>query len=123
MNSSGGIAVPQLLEALGAEVVPIHCEPNGDFPHNPEPLAHHLTDLSEAVVAHQVACEGLRVEDGVQVLIANDPDTYCQQIQRLVNDETLRQKIEKNARKHAEDFFSFSSIGKQLADHFDSLNR
>ena len=32
VNSSGGIAVPQLLEALGAEVVPIHCEPNGTFP-------------------------------------------------------------------------------------------
>tara|TARA_B100000408_G_scaffold138583_1_gene132794 strand:- start:9202 stop:10434 length:1233 start_codon:yes stop_codon:yes gene_type:complete len=77
----------------------------------------------KAVVAHQVACEGLRVEDGEHVLIANDPDTYCQQIQRLVNDEALRQKLEKNARKHAEDFFSFSSIGKQLADHFDSLSR
>ena len=38
VNSSGGIAIPKLLESLGVTVVPIHCEPNGDFPHNPEPL-------------------------------------------------------------------------------------
>ena len=71
VNSSGGIAVPQLLEALGAEVVPIHCEPNGDFPHNPEPLAHHLTDLSEAVVAHQ-ADLGIAVDPDVDRLVFMD---------------------------------------------------
>ncbi|MDA8871816.1 phosphoglucosamine mutase, partial [Flavobacteriaceae bacterium] len=37
VNSSGGIAIPQLLDSLGIEVVKIHCTPNGDFPHNPEP--------------------------------------------------------------------------------------
>ena len=71
VNSSGGIAVPKLLEALGAEVVPIHCEPNGDFPHNPEPLAHHLTDLSEAVVAHQ-ADLGIAVDPDVDRLVFMD---------------------------------------------------
>jgi glycosyltransferase involved in cell wall biosynthesis len=75
----------------------------------------------KAVVAHQVACEGLRVEDGKQVLIANDPNAYVQQIQKIINDKALRQKLEKNAREHAENHFSFSSIGKQLADHFSSL--
>ena len=71
VNSSGGIAVPQLLEALGAEVIPLHCEPNGDFPHNPEPLAHHLTDLSEAVVAHQ-ADLGIAVDPDVDRLVFMD---------------------------------------------------
>ena len=71
VNSSGGIAVPKLLEAFGAEVVPIHCEPNGDFPHNPEPLAHHLTDLSEAVVAHQ-ADLGIAVDPDVDRLVFMD---------------------------------------------------
>lgn len=51
VNSSGGIAIPMLLEALGAEVVKVHCEPTGDFAHNPEPLPGHLTDLSDAVVS------------------------------------------------------------------------
>jgi phosphomannomutase len=71
VNSSGGIAVPKLLEALGAEVVPIHCEPNGDFPHNPEPLAHHLTDLSVAVVSHQ-ADLGIAVDPDVDRLVFMD---------------------------------------------------
>jgi len=71
VNSSGGIAVPKLLEAFCAEVVPIHCEPNGDFPHNPEPLAHHLTDLSEAVVAHQ-ADLGIAVDPDVDRLVFMD---------------------------------------------------
>ena len=71
VNSSGGIAVPQLLQALGAEVIPIHCEPNGDFPHNPEPLAQHLTDLSKAVLAHQ-ADLGIAVDPDVDRLVFMD---------------------------------------------------
>ena len=51
VNSTGGIAIPLLLERLGVEAVKLHCEPNGQFPHNPEPLKQHLTDLSEKVVA------------------------------------------------------------------------
>lgn len=49
VNSTGGIAIPELLERLGVYVVKLYCEPNGHFPHNPEPLKEHLTDLSEAV--------------------------------------------------------------------------
>ncbi len=52
VNSTGGIAVPRLLDALGVQTIPIHCDPNGQFPHNPEPLKAHLTDLSESVVKH-----------------------------------------------------------------------
>jgi phosphomannomutase len=47
VNSTGGIAIPMLLEALGvSEVVELYCEPNGQFPHNPEPLPENLTDIS-----------------------------------------------------------------------------
>jgi len=49
VNSTGGIAVPLLLEALGAHPVKLFCTPNGEFPHNPEPLKEHLTDLMEMV--------------------------------------------------------------------------
>ncbi len=46
VNSSGGIAVPKLLKALGvSQVKEMFCEPNGQFPHNPEPLPEHLTDI------------------------------------------------------------------------------
>ena len=50
VNSSGGVAIPALLEELGVEVVKLFCEPTGEFPHNPEPLKEHLTDISELVV-------------------------------------------------------------------------
>lgn len=50
VNSTGGIAVPQLLKALGVEnVVEMYCEPNGIFPHNPEPLPENLGEISKAV--------------------------------------------------------------------------
>ena len=71
VNSSGSIAIPKLLEALGVTVVPIHCDPNGDFPHNPEPLAQHLTDLSEAVVKHY-ADLGIAVDPDVDRLVFMD---------------------------------------------------
>jgi phosphomannomutase len=50
VNSSGGIIIPRLLELMGVEIVKLYCEPNGHFPHNPEPLKEHLTDISELVV-------------------------------------------------------------------------
>lgn len=50
VNSTGGLAVPQLLQALGvAHITALYCEPNGQFPHNPEPLPAHLTALAHAV--------------------------------------------------------------------------
>ena len=50
VNSSGGIIIPRLLKLMGVEVVELYCEPNGHFPHNPEPLKEHLTAISELVV-------------------------------------------------------------------------
>ncbi len=50
VNSSGGIAVPQLLKALGVKnTIELYCEPNGNFPHNPEPLPENLTSISSEV--------------------------------------------------------------------------
>ncbi|MEO0899204.1 MAG: phosphoglucosamine mutase [Bacteroidota bacterium] len=64
VNSSGGIYVPMMLEALGVkDIVKIHCEPNGWFSHNPEPLAKNLTDLSQKVRS-----------EGADLGIAVDPD-------------------------------------------------
>ena len=50
VNSSGSIAVPMLLEALGVKrITKYYCEPNGSFPHNPEPLPENLTHISNEV--------------------------------------------------------------------------
>lgn len=49
VNSTGGIAIPMLLERLGVQVEKLFCNPNGDFPHNPEPLKEHLGDICKLV--------------------------------------------------------------------------
>lgn len=53
VNSTGGIAIPALLDKLGVETVKLYCEPNGQFPHNPEPLKEHLWEIAEKVVAEK----------------------------------------------------------------------
>ena len=63
VNSTGGIVVPMLLERLGVDVIKIHCDPSGNFPHNPEPLKEHLADLSKKVL-----------ETNADFGIAVDPD-------------------------------------------------
>lgn len=64
VNSSGGVFVPALLDALGVKrLETIHCTPNGHFPHNPEPLPEHLTDIIEVVKSK-----------GCQMGIVVDPD-------------------------------------------------
>jgi len=63
VNSTGGIVVPMLLDRLGVDVIKIHCDPNGNFPHNPEPLKEHLADLSKKVL-----------ETNADFGIAVDPD-------------------------------------------------
>ena len=49
VNSTGGIAVPMLLNALGVSVKELYCEPTGHFPHNPEPLPEHLMDICREI--------------------------------------------------------------------------
>ncbi|MFZ4260663.1 phosphoglucosamine mutase [Sphingobacterium sp. HJSM2_6] len=69
VNSTGGTFIPALLTSLGVETIyKIHCEPNGLFPHNPEPLKEHLTDLSKAVLDHQ-ADLGIAVDPDVDRLV------------------------------------------------------
>jgi phosphomannomutase len=55
VNSVGGIAIPALLEALGVKrVEKLYCDPTGHFPHNPEPLPEHLTEISKVIKNGQV---------------------------------------------------------------------
>lgn len=67
VNSTGGIAIPELLKRMGVETIELYCEPNGHFPHNPEPLKEHLTDLSELVVKEK-ADMGITVDPDVDRL-------------------------------------------------------
>ena len=51
VNSTGGILVPKLLEKLGVECIKLYCDPNGEFPHNPEPLPENLHEISKMVIS------------------------------------------------------------------------
>ncbi len=64
VNSSGGIVIPALLKALGVEdVLELFCEPNGHFPHNPEPLPENLTEIAALIK-----------KEGAHVGVVVDPD-------------------------------------------------
>lgn len=64
VNSTGGIFVPAMLKALGVtQITELYCDPTGHFPHNPEPLPEHLTDLSTKIK-----------ETGADVGFTVDPD-------------------------------------------------
>jgi phosphomannomutase len=68
VNSSGGIFVPALLDALGVtQLTKLYCEPTGHFPHNPEPLPEHLGDLANEIKANQ-ADLGITVDPDVDRL-------------------------------------------------------
>lgn len=78
VNSTGGIAIPILLDALGVERAElIYCEPNGQFPHNPEPLKEHLGDIM--AMMKEKACDvGIVVDPDVDrlALISEDGEMF-----------------------------------------------
>ena len=75
VNSTGGLAIPNLLDRLGVECIKMYCDPTGDFPHNPEPLAEHLTEISKKVVEEE-ADLGIVVDPDVDRLaIVNEDGT------------------------------------------------
>lgn len=75
VNSVGGIAVPALLKALGVEdVIELYCEPNGKFPHNPEPLPENLSVIA-AEVEKENADLGIVVDPDVDRLALVNEDS------------------------------------------------
>ncbi|WP_299016445.1 phosphoglucosamine mutase [uncultured Polaribacter sp.] len=77
VNSTGGIFIPALLKELNVECIELYCTPNGQFPHNPEPLKEHLTDISELVVKEK-ADFGIVVDPDVDrlALISEDGSMF-----------------------------------------------
>ena len=68
VNSVGGLAIPALLEALGVKkIIRLNCQPDGHFPHNPEPLPQHLTEISD-LMKSGVADVGFVVDPDVDRL-------------------------------------------------------
>ncbi|MCH2449660.1 MAG: phosphoglucosamine mutase [Gracilimonas sp.] len=73
VNGAGSEAIPRLLEKLGVKTVhKIHCTPNGLFPHNPEPLPEHLTEICELVKEKKVDLGVVTDPDGDRLALVDD---------------------------------------------------
>lgn len=95
VNSTGGIAVPLLLEALGVEqIFKMNCDPTGDFAHNPEPLPEHLHDLSKTVKKNK-AHLGIAVDPDVDrlAIVCEDGEMFGEEYTLVaVADYVLKNK-------------------------------
>ncbi len=123
VNSTGGLAVPMLLEALGVEhITKLHCEPTGQFAHNPEPLPENLTDIINAtkrdhqdlgiVVDPDVDRLALICEDGspfgeeytlvavADYVLKNSPDGSKNTVSNLSSTVALRDITQKHGGQH-----------------------
>lgn len=100
VNSTGGIAVPMLLEALGVEhITKLHCEPTGNFAHNPEPLPENLRDIIKEMEKGN-ADLGIVVDPDVDrlALICEDGSTFGEEYTLVaVADYVLKNGPEGNA--------------------------
>ena len=95
VNSSGGIAVPKLLKALKCnKITNIYCEPNGEFPHNPEPLPENISELSKTVISEK-AHIGIVVDPDVDRLafVCENGEVFGEEYTLVaVADHILKQK-------------------------------
>jgi len=72
VNGAGSLALPALLEKLGADVHKLHCEPNGIFPHNPEPLPEHLTEICDHIKNNKCDLGFVTDPDGDRLAIVDE---------------------------------------------------
>lgn len=116
VNGAGSIIVPELLWRLGVKAVhPIHCTPDGRFPHNPEPLPEHLSDICELVS-----------ESGSDLGVVVDPDAdrlaLVDERGKLIGEEytlpaAMDLRLEKGAGPVAVNLSS-SRINEDIADKY-----
>jgi len=96
VNSTGGISLPALLKALGVDnVIELYTEPNGLFPHNPEPLPENLTEISQKV-SKENAHLGIVVDPDVDrlALVCEDGEMFGEEYSLVaVADYILKNKV------------------------------
>ena len=95
VNSTGEIAVPKLLDALGVTYTSLYGEPNGQFPHNPEPVSENITHICNELDAGQYDL-GIVVDPDVDrlVLVCEDGEPFGEEYTLVaVSDYVLSKKI------------------------------
>jgi len=86
VNSVGGLVIPQLLKAIGVEnVLELYCEPNGIFPHNPEPLPENLVEISNLISTDKVDVGFVVDPDVDRLAIINEDGTMFGEEYTLVS--------------------------------------
>jgi phosphomannomutase len=101
VNSSGGIAIPLLLQALGVkEIIKLNCEPTGKFAHNPEPLPENLVALAQEVKFHK-ADLGIAVDPDVDrlALVCEDGEFFGEEYTLVAVADYVLSAISGNSQK------------------------
>ena len=123
VNSTGGIAVPKLLKALGVEkIVELYCEPNGLFPHNPEPLPENLTEISN-VMLKEKADLGIVVDPDVDrlALVCDDGSFFGEEYTLVAVADYVLQTQKGNTVSNLSSTKALKDITlKQGGEHFSS---
>lgn len=122
VNSSGGIIVPKLLELMGVEVVKLYCEPNGHFPHNPEPLKEHLTDISQLVVSEK-ADFGIVVDPDVDRLafISEDGEMFGEEYTLVAVADYVLSKTPGNTVSNMSSSRALSDVTNNHGEHMKQV--
>lgn len=120
VNSTGGIALPKLLKALGVEqVTEIYCEPNGNFPHNPEPLPENLNELS-VTVKKQNADLGISVDPDVDrlALVCEDGNMFGEEYTLVAVADYILSKKKGNTVSNLSSTRALSDVTKKAGGEY-----
>jgi len=75
------------------------------------------------VVSTRVGVEGLGIQDDKHAVIAQSPEEFVIQIQKILSDEVLYKKIQKNAFELVSENFSWESIAKKLENVYRNITK
>ncbi len=78
--------------------------------------------MGKAIVSTSIGCEGLEARDGWNILIRDDPRSFAEAVRHVLNDEALRDSLGRNARKTAEEIYSWELIGTNMHRDYASLH-
>lgn len=75
----------------------------------------------KAVVSTSIGCEGLHARDGKNILIRDDPETFCEGVEAIVRNPSLRTRLGQGGRRTAEARYAWERIGEHLLDVYSEL--
>lgn len=122
VNSVGGTAIPALLEALGVkQVYKLYCEPTGHFPHNPEPLPEHLTEIS-AMVVDKKADLGIVVDPDVDrlALVCEDGKMFGEEYTLVAAADYVLSKKKGNTSSNLSSSRALRDVTESYGGHYEA---